>query len=150
MRMQQAQATHQKEMKQLESDLTKHANQQLEALQKKMDEAVNNAQSSMGSEIQKKDQEIATLKASIETLQAKVSNDKSDASSKPEDFLSFKISLLILFLARRSEKSSASTATSQKIHRSCATRIRSENAREERKTRKARIRRSRWRHASRT
>ena len=72
MRMQQAQATHQKEMKQLESDLTKHANQQLEALQKKMDEAVNNAQSSMGSEIQKKDQEIATLKASIETLQAKV------------------------------------------------------------------------------
>ncbi|CBY13323.1 unnamed protein product [Oikopleura dioica] len=79
MRMQQAQATHQQEMKKLEADLTKHANEQLEALQKKMEDAVNNAQSSMGSEIQKKDQEIETLKSAIETLQVKL----EEASKKP-------------------------------------------------------------------
>jgi len=77
--MQQAQATHQQEMKKLEADLTKHANEQLEALQKKMEDAVNNAQSSMGSEIQKKDQEIETLKSAIETLQVKL----EEASKKP-------------------------------------------------------------------
>jgi len=79
MRMQQAQATHKQEMKKLEADLTKHANEQLEALQKKMEDAVNNAQSSMGSEIQKKDQEIETLKSAIETLQVKL----EEASKKP-------------------------------------------------------------------
>ena len=83
MRMQQAQATHQQEMKKLEADLTRHANEQLDALRKKMEDAVNNAQSSMGSEIQKKDQEIETLKAQIETLEAKLEEEKSKKAAPP-------------------------------------------------------------------